>query len=344
MNDAIHPVRLPMNRPVPRPYRGGPEIERFRRLAPTGGDWAPEDFLASTVTTFASDRDGLTEIDGRLLRDLIADDPAGFLGAAHVERFGADTRLLCKLLHTGERLFVHAHPDAAFASQELGAPTGKTEAWIILSVDADAGSSAWLGFREDVEFDELVRWFDEQDSDEILGTMNEVPLHPGDVLFVPAGIPHAIGAGVLLLELQEPADLSVILEWAPFERLRREDGLLGLDVATALQSIDRGELAEGRLADLITTVPTDAAGGVLPAAALPFFRAESVAPVPDESTECEPQFAVVVAIGGHGTLSWDGGELALEAGDVVLVPYGAGRTRFSGDVRAIRCLPPDPAG
>lgn len=337
------PLRLPMNRPQPRPYRGGAAIEQFRHENLSGDEWAPEDFLASTVTTFGSSDQGLTVIDGVLLRDLIEQDPVGFLGDEHVARFGPNPRLLCKLLHTGERLFVHAHPDAQFAHRELGAPTGKTEAWIILSVDEAAGGSAWLGFTDDVSEDQLARWFDEQDSSGMLSALNHVPLHAGDTLFVPAGVPHAIGAGVLLLELQEPADLSMILEYAPYERLTRETGLLGLDADTALGCVDRSEVGPDRRARMIGAVRGEGIESLFPEAAAPFFRAESVSLREGDAADLPAGFAVMVVTEGAGMLSWEGGDAALAAGDVLLVPHALGPVRVSGDLRLIRCLPPDPS-
>lgn len=343
MTASLRPTLLPMNRPVPRPYRGGAGIERFRRLPPTDDEWAPEDFLASTITTFGSSSTGLTAIDGVFLRDLIRDDPIGYLGAEHVARFGPDPKLLCKLLHTGERLFVHAHPDAEFAARELGAPTGKTEAWIILAVDADEGGSAWLGFADNVADKQLKDWFYSQDTAAMLGAMNEVELRPGDTLFVPAGVPHAIGAGVLLLELQEPADLSVILEYASFPRLSREDGLLGMDVATALGSIDRTSFSAERRASALGSVPADGRGELFPDAARKVFRAESVTLNRSEAERFSAQFEVFVVTAGSGVLVWREGSLSLQAGDVVLIPFGAGDIRLKGDLSGIRCLPPDPA-
>ncbi|GAA4177970.1 class I mannose-6-phosphate isomerase [Gryllotalpicola koreensis] len=343
MTHSPTPIRLPMNRPVPRPYRGGAGIERFRRQPPSGEEWAPEDFLASTVTTFGSAEEGLTRIDGTFLRELIQNDPIGFLGAEHVAWFGPDPKLLCKLLHTGERLFVHAHPDAEFARRELGAPTGKTEAWIILDVDETEAGAAWLGFAEDVSAERLAGWFETQDSAAMLAAMNRVELRRGDTLFVPAGVPHAIGAGVLLLELQEPADLSVIVEYAPFPRLSREDGLLGLDAATALSSIDRTAFSGERMGAAIGALPAARSGALFGADAEPFFRAEAFAVEPGTPTELRPQFAVLVVTDGEGSLEWAGGSLGAAAGDTVLVPHGAGGLRLAGELAGIRCMPPAPA-
>jgi mannose-6-phosphate isomerase len=345
LSAATRPIRLPMNRPAPRPYRGGYAIERFRGESLSDNEWAPEDFIASTVTTFGSCEQGLTTVDGVLLRDLIQQEPVAFLGAQHVAQFGAQPQLLCKLLHTGERLFVHAHPDAHFARRVLGAPTGKTEAWIILAVEDVAGSSAWLGFRDDVSEKQVIRWFETQDSSGMLDALNEVELHAGDTLFVPAGVPHAIGAGVLLVELQEPADLSVILEYAPFERLTREDGLLGLDAATALGCIDRGMYGRAALAATIGTVEGgQGVTSLFPDTAARFFRAESISLREGDAEVVRPaEFAVMVVTEGAGTLTWEDGNLTLAAGDVILIPHALGSVRLSGQMQTMRCMPPAPA-
>src|ERR671922_204086 len=78
---------------------------------------------------------------GTTVRDAVAADPVAFLGPEHVERFGADTRLLVKLLDAGERLPVHFHPDDEFARRH-GFAHGKTEAWLM--VDARPGAKIWL--------------------------------------------------------------------------------------------------------------------------------------------------------------------------------------------------------
>src|SRR5262249_36649027 len=150
--------------------------------------------------------------DGRLLRDAIEADPDAFLGPAHTARFGSDTALLVKLLDAGQRLPAHFHPDGAFAGSRLGLAHGKTEAWLIVETPDD-GASIWLGFRDDVEADVLMEWVERQSVNEMLGALNEVGVEGGDCVFVPAGLPHAIGEGIFLVELQEPADLSILMEW-----------------------------------------------------------------------------------------------------------------------------------
>ena len=89
---------------------------------------------------------------------------------------------------------------------------------------ADPGAAVWLGFARAVSEDELARWVEEQDADAMLAALNRVPVSAGDEIFVPAGMPHAIGGGILLLELQEPSDLSLLLEGDRFLGLPRHGG------------------------------------------------------------------------------------------------------------------------
>ncbi|MGN6763342.1 MAG: class I mannose-6-phosphate isomerase, partial [Leifsonia sp.] len=236
------PVLLGPNQPLDRPYRGGAGIARFRGT-PQPSPFTPEDFVGSTTEVFAGGGVGLTVLpDGRTLRDAVAADPVFFLGAHHVERFGARTMLLVKLLDTAERLFVHYHPDDAFAARHLASPLGKTEAWAVIEAEPDAYAA--LGFRRPVASLEVEAWWAGQDADAMLAAMNRVPLAAGDTLLVPAGLAHAIGPGVTLVELQQPTDLSILLER---RSLPEADALLGLDLSTAIGGLVREVTPEERI-------------------------------------------------------------------------------------------------
>jgi len=209
------PISLPANVP-PRFYRGGAAIAAFRGMREEA-QRAPEDWIASTTALFGGGAGGLSLLpDGRTLRDAIQADPIAFLGPERVAEFGPDLGLLVKLLDAGERLPVHVHPDRSFASRHLGCRYGKTEGWVVLGT---SGSEAcvYLGFREPVPAQTLTRWVDEQDEAALLGALHRIPVAAGDTVLVPAGVPHAIGAGVFVLELQEPTDLSVLLEWKGYD-------------------------------------------------------------------------------------------------------------------------------
>jgi mannose-6-phosphate isomerase len=319
------PITLPPN-VLRHFYAGGERIAALRGTPPE--DHTPEEWIGAVNTTFDGSRGPSALPDGTLVRDAIEADPEAFLGPEHLARFGTDPALLVKLLDAGQRLPVHFHPDRAFASRELGLAHGKTEAWLI--VEADPGASVWVGFSREVGLDEVRGWMAGQDSAAMLGLMRELPVAAGDAVFVPAGAPHAIGAGILMVEVQEPTDLSVLLEWEGFE-LTEDDGHLDLGWDTALQALDRSAWDEARVAAL--RGPGEGRS-LLPAAADPWFRAERVR----GGDALDAGFSILIGLAGEGEL---GGE-PLGRGTALLVPHAAGRLTVSGDAEAIRCRPPAP--
>lgn len=350
------PVRVPANQ-FPHFYAGGERISRFRGApgatgsgtAGAGGqdrrpDNRPEDWVASTTTRFGQPEVGLSLLpDGRLLREVIAADPLTWLGPAHLAAFGAELNLLVKLLDAGQRLIVHAHPDLAFAGQHLALGHGKTEAWVILETD-HADAEVYLGFRERVPAATLAGWVRDQDTENMLAALNVVSVAPGDAVLVPAGLPHAIGAGALICELQEPTDLSVVLEWRGFDLDGPTDGHLGLGYDVALQCVDRSGWGVDRVAALRGPGPSAHSGGsaarsLLPAAADPFFRLDRLT----DGAELAAGVGVLVVAAGAGTLERPGAAaLPLNHADTVLVPYAAGPGRIRGPVEVLLCRPPAP--
>lgn len=333
------PYLLEPNQPR-RPYRGGAAIAALRGR-PQVDDHRPEDFLASTTSVYGSEDVGQSSLpDGTPLREAVLGDPEWFLGAAHVERFGASTQLLVKLLNPEQRLFVHLHPDDRFAQRRLDALNGKTEAWCVLDTP-EGGGTAYLGFQQDVTAGDVARWVDRGDTADLLGLLHEVPLQAGDALLVPAGFPHALGPGLVLVELQQPSDLSVLLEWRGFDGLTAESATLGLSAAEIYQALDstgrRRESVDALFGPRTTPAPTGVRR-LLPRQADPFFRADHLDT--RDGVTLDPSFAVLAVTEGSGTLTWDGGEQETARGDVVLLPHGLGEVRLSGDLRAVRCRPP----
>jgi mannose-6-phosphate isomerase len=336
------PIRLAANR-FPRFYQGGSAIDELRGTTPeAGGAFLPEDWVGSTTTAFGSDGDGLTRLeDGRTLREAVAADPEGFLGRDHPEAVGVSPARLVKLLHAGERLPVHCHPDRDFARRHLHCPWGKTEAWVIAGTEGP-GAVVHLGFREAMDPGRLAGLVDAQRAEALLASLNVVPVAVGDSVLVPAGLPHAIGQGVLLVELQEPTDFSVLLEWEGFAIDGRRVGHLGLGFELALHCVDRSGWSQERLARLRGGRGPDRAGAerLFPAEADPFFRAERLRP--DPAVRLEAAFSILVVTRGSGRLETAGGSLELARGDTVLVPFAAGPGVVRGRLAAVRCLPPAP--
>lgn len=324
------PLLLGPNQPLDRPYRGGAGIARFRGTEQPS-PFTPEDFVGSTTEVFAGGGVGLTVLpDGTTLRDAVAADPVRFLGEEHVHRHGPRTMLLVKLLDTAERLFVHYHPDDAFAAAHLDSPLGKTEAWAVIEAADDAYAA--LGFRRAISDAEVRGWWHGQDADAMVDAMNRVPLAAGDTLLVPAGLAHAIGPGVTLVELQQPTDLSVLLER---RTLSEREALLGLDLDTAIDGLVRDITPAERIHDLRQG---RGAGTLFPADADPFFGAERIRVAGHR--ELDASFSVLVVLDGAGTLETAEVSIPLRRGATVLTAHGDGPVSLSGDLDLIRCLPP----
>jgi mannose-6-phosphate isomerase len=218
MSPAIAATLLPPNL-VWRSYPGGSVLRSFRALPPAPDNHFPEDWLASTVQArngenSAGPGEGLSFIGANgsrmLLRDLFASQPEFWFGAGHLADGGNVPGVLWKLLDSSVRLQFQAHPDATFARARLNSSAGKTECWYILSTRGDA--CVYLGFQRPPTRGEWAEMIREQQVDRMLGCFDGIPVQAGDCYVVPAGTPHAIGAGVFMVELMEPTDWVVRCE------------------------------------------------------------------------------------------------------------------------------------
>jgi mannose-6-phosphate isomerase len=342
MSEALpEPQLLPPNQ-VEHFYRGGDRITAMR--GGSFGLYRPEEWIASVTTMAGQEALGLSRLaDGTLLRDAIAADPEGWLGRAHLDAYGTSTELLVKLLDAGERLPVHVHPGRAFARQHLGLPHGKTEAWIVL--EADEGARVRLGFADPMRLADVRAMAEAQDTEALVGALRARPVRPGDAVLVPAGLPHCIDAGLLVLELQEPTDLSILLEWSGFAIDGRQQGHLGLGFDLAYQALRLDALDQAELDRLVVdgaqVADTDLAN-LMPAAADPYFRAHRLHSTQASGT-VEAGFAVLLVTGGSGHLvSAAADRLAVRRGNAVVVPWRAGAWHLEGEVDGVVCRPPLP--
>lgn len=309
------------------------------------GSFGPEDWVGSATTMFGKPEAGLSRLpDGSFLRDAVQADPEGWLGPDHAAYFGT-TGLLVKLLDAGERLPVHMHPPRSFALRHLGARHGKTEAWVVIGTTG-AEPVVYLGWSRDLGSGEVSRWVAEQDTDAMLRNLNKLAVRPGDSVLVPAGTPHAIGEGVFSVELQEPTDFSIMLEFKGFD-IDPSGGELGLGRELALSCVREKAFGPADLEMLRRHGVLDGAGtgpaveAVLPAAAAPYFRAQRVSG--GRGARLEASFAVIVVVSGEGSIAGEGWEMPAKKGTTLVVPWSAGPTQVNGSAQLLRCLPPLPA-
>jgi mannose-6-phosphate isomerase len=292
--------------------------------------------VGSTVTVRGEDPAGLTTLpDGRLLRDAIAQDAAGWLGEPHVRAFGDDPMLLVKVLDAGQRLPIHAHPDGTFAAREVGSRHGKAEAWYILTP-----GSVHLGLTQDIARSTAFDLVQRQQMEDLLPLMHVVAVQQGDTVYVPPGMLHAIGEGVLLVELQEPEDLSILLEWKGFGIDGSEHGHLGVGFETAIEAVRLTRDSSDDIDRLV--VRASSRPGVLAGDAARYFRLEEFDV--DGRQDIDGGFAIVVGLEGDVELFGEGGAVQVGQGATAVLPAAAGAPALVGRGKVLVARPPLPAG
>lgn len=327
------PILLPSNQPPERFYHGGPQISALRS-EPMSGPREPEDWVASTTCCHGcqSSKLGMSKLpDGRLLADAIASDPNTWLGPDHVNRHGVDTKLLLKLLDAGQRLPVHAHPHVDWAIKHVGARHGKAEAWYILTP-----GEIHLGLKEDMSLEELLEIVNTQNSEAMLAKMHKLSVQSHQVVYVPPGMLHAIGKGIFMVELQEPEDLSVLVEWKGYDIDGTKDGHLGLGFPTALTAVDCKARTAEQMSRLITTATT---GSVVAKESEEYFILERVQV--QQSEQCAAGFAIMIVLEGALTLTTAIRETVdLKKGHALVIPYGDGAFTLTGSGDVLIARPP----
>jgi mannose-6-phosphate isomerase len=160
--------------------------------------------------------------------------------------------VLVKILDSAVRLPAQTHPDPAFSRKHFASNHGKTECWIILATRP--GAKLFYGFKEGVTEADLRQAVEKSElpGDAFSVLLQAVEARAGDVWLIPARVAHAIGAGCLILEVQEPTDFTIQPErWCDRYQLSDQEMYLGLDKEVALSCFDLRQagpsvLARGR--------------------------------------------------------------------------------------------------
>ena len=231
-----------------RIYRGGYLLEKFRGVKnPQDSDY-PEDWILSTVKAIQpygisdesiSKTKTVKGIDN--LEVLIKHFPEDILGKDHVKKFGNSLNLLVKLLDSSIRLPLQVHPSKIFSRKYLNSDFGKAEAWYVLTTRKIGKENPYvlIGFKHGITKDIMRKMVEEQDIKGMLSFMHKVEVKPGDAIFVAPGIPHAIGEGIFMIEIQEPTDFSILLEKnIGTHILKEKDCHIGLGWDKALDMFD----------------------------------------------------------------------------------------------------------
>lgn len=174
------------------------------------------------------------KFSGFSLNELLLKYPEEILGATVYERFGNEFPLLFKFLDAKEDLSIQLHPNDELAKKRHNS-FGKTEMWYVMQ--ADEGAEIIVGFKEKSSAEEYLYHLDKKSLPSIL---NKIPVKKGDVFFLETGTIHAIGAGIVIAEIQQTSDITYrVYDW---DRVDAQGNSRELHIDLALDAITYDEL------------------------------------------------------------------------------------------------------
>jgi mannose-6-phosphate isomerase len=209
-----------------RSYGGGKILDKIEGKSEIADSHFPEDWIFSTTQAVNPGREqiieGISQVqdeEGKtiLLTDLIARSPDGFLGSDYVKRYGQKSALLVKFLDSAVRLHFQVHPTVAFSKQYLNADYGKTETYHILGFrEGLVDPYIYMGFQRPPSVAEFKQVVEAQDMTKMESYFDKIPVAIGDTFIIPGGLVHAIGEGVLMVEIMESSDFVARLEFEKY--------------------------------------------------------------------------------------------------------------------------------
>jgi mannose-6-phosphate isomerase len=328
-------------------------LDTMEGREPPADGFFPEDWIGSTVPAVNPGREGMREGLGRVaypggeavLSDLVASNPEYFLGAPHLSRFGLNPMVLVKYLDAAVRLPFQVHPTANFSRERMNATGGKTEAYYILGTRPEVAEPfIYLGFQRPPGRDELRRMILEQDIAAMEACFDRIPVRPGDVHVVPGGLPHAIGGGVLMVEVMEATDFVARVEFSVGGRTIPEASrFMGRDLEFALDMFSFASVPVGAARPAATLLEED--GNVrreaLVDGRLARFNLVRTALV-GKWKRAACGFTIFLVVEGECTMATPNDEISLRRFDRVLIPHGLESLSITAKEHAVflECMPP----
>ena len=254
---------------------------------------------------------------GKTLAEVIDEAKSEILGSSSMPN--GEFPLLIKFIDAGDKLSVQVHPDDEYAARvENG--RGKTEMWYI--VEADEGAEIVCGLVDGVDRDAYAKMVAAGDTESAL---KRVSVHAGETYFIPAGLPHAIGGGILIAEIQQNCDLTYRV--FDYNRRQKDGTLRELHVEKALDVIRpfstdevdairyanaSGERADDLLADCR------------------YFRVERIGLDGERRLGASDWMRHVLVLSGEITWECDGESGRFARGESWLLPAALGDVRLLG--------------
>lgn len=282
---------------------------------PIGESWELYDFPPGVVEmsgNWVSSEIANGPLSGRTLHWAVQELGPRLYGSVSLSGQDGQFPILIKFLDAREDLSVQVHPDQAYADANPGAHL-KTEAWYLLQ--ADPGARLLNGLRSATTRAVFERAIQEGKVEQLI---EAVPAREGECFYLPSGTVHALGAGILVAEVQTPSDTTFRVY--DFDRVDPATGKhRELHVKEALECIDFGAAGAGKPVDV----------GSVRLVESPFFELyRGQLPEHGQHRFDEENLRVLIMIEGSAEAIAEGGAVTITRGDVVLIPAGARHARL----------------
>ncbi len=257
---------------------------------------------------------------GTTLGDFLKSSPSS-LGQRYR---GGRFPILIKLIDAGDRLSVQVHPDDEYAAQAEN-DSGKTEMWYVLR--AEPGARIVYGIKDGVTAPELIRGLERGEDESVL---HHVYPRAGDVLFIPPGLVHSIGAGITLAEIQENSDLPYrIYDYGRLFNGEKRP----LHVEKAADCVKY--YSDEDIMRLRFSAGNGAGGNVI--CDCGYFKVRKIAGDGTAVVTGDDSFAVLLVTnaGDDAALSFGDATFPLSFGDTFFVPAGAGAVTVDGKAEVL---------
>ena len=247
-------------------------------------------------------------LEGTSLQNLIDEDPKKLLGASVFERFGTDFPILIKFIDAKQDLSIQLHPNDELAKARHDS-FGKTEMWYVMDADDDA--QLIVGFNKDVTKQEYAQSLE---NDTLLDLLNYEKVKEGDTFFINTGKIHAIGAGVLLAEIQQTSDITY--RGFDFNRRDKNGNLRELHTDLALDAIDYTKKDDFKVK---YSGQKDEVNAMVDC---PYFTTNYLDLDQDlkQGVADRDSFTIYMCVGGKATIANKEGKAQIQKGETVLLP------------------------
>ncbi|GGK59373.1 MULTISPECIES: type I phosphomannose isomerase catalytic subunit [Flavobacteriaceae] len=258
-------------------------------------------------------------LKGRSLKELLETYKGDLLGKNNFANFGTNFPLLIKFIDAKQDLSVQVHPNDELSKMRHNS-FGKTEMWYIMQ--ADEGSRLILGFNKTIKAEDYVKLLEEK---KIMSVLNDVPVEKGDAFFIETGTVHAIGAGIVLAEIQQTSDITYrIYDFDRVDDAGNERELhteLAIDALNFSDKIDTERNYSSTKNSLNEVVKCE------------YFKTNFI-PVEgalELDYSATDSFVIFMCVEGNATISVEGTTETINFGETILIPATAKNVIIKGD-------------